>query len=115
MSFEITMQSIFIGSLEIRFYSLMILSGIMAGVIIGQREARRLGEDPAHIVNIAVVTGVAPTKGIALPLVSAGGTGWVMTAFCMGLLVSMAREQELATDDPRVESLVTPVVMRACR
>ena len=55
MSFDITMQSIFLGSLEIRFYSLMILSGIMAGVIIGQREARRFGEDPSHIVNIAVV------------------------------------------------------------
>ena len=55
MSFDITMQSIFLGSLEIRFYSLMILSGILAGVIIGQREARRLGEDPSHIVNIAVV------------------------------------------------------------
>jgi cell division protein FtsW len=41
------------------------------------------------LINIAVVTGVAPTKGIALPLVSAGGTGWVLTAFSLGLLVSM--------------------------
>ena len=41
------------------------------------------------LMNLAVVTGVVPPKGIALPLVSAGGTGWVLTAFCVGLLVSM--------------------------
>ncbi len=46
------------------------------------------------LVNMAVVTGLGPTKGIALPLVSAGGTGWVLTAFCLGLLVSAARDQE---------------------
>ena len=44
------------------------------------------------IINIAVVTGSGPTKGIALPLVSSGGTGWVLTAFCIGLLVSIERE-----------------------
>lgn len=44
------------------------------------------------MINIAVVTGSAPTKGIALPLLSSGGTGWVLTAFCIGLLVSMDRE-----------------------
>lgn len=43
------------------------------------------------MINIAVVTGSAPTKGIALPLLSSGGTGWVLTAFCIGLLVSMDR------------------------
>ena len=46
------------------------------------------------LINIAVVTGSAPTKGIALPLLSSGGTGWVLTAFCIGLLVSMDRELE---------------------
>ncbi len=43
------------------------------------------------LMNLAVVTGLAPTKGIALPLVSAGGTGWALTAFSIGLLVSMER------------------------
>ncbi len=45
-------------------------------------------------INIAVVSGVAPTKGIALPLLSHGGTGWVLTAFSLGLLVSMDRRRE---------------------
>ncbi len=50
------------------------------------------------LMNMAVVTGLAPTKGIALPLVSSGGTGWVLTAFSLGLLVSMGREAEQADD-----------------
>lgn len=44
------------------------------------------------VINLAVVTVVAPTKGIALPLVSAGGTGWVLTAAMLGLLASLDRE-----------------------
>lgn len=40
-------------------------------------------------INIAVVTVVVPTKGIALPLVSAGGTGWIMTAVAVGLLAAI--------------------------
>lgn len=43
------------------------------------------------IINIAVVTNVVPTKGIALPLLSSGGTGWILTAGCLGLLVNMDR------------------------
>ncbi|MEE8458854.1 MAG: putative peptidoglycan glycosyltransferase FtsW, partial [Phycisphaerales bacterium] len=43
------------------------------------------------LINMMVVTGLAPTKGIALPLISAGGTGWILTAFCVGLLVAMDR------------------------
>lgn len=42
-------------------------------------------------MNLAVVTGLAPTKGIALPLVSAGGTGWLLTSAALGLLVAMER------------------------
>ena len=43
-------------------------------------------------INLAVVTGMGPTKGIALPLVSAGGTGWILTAACLGLLVAIDRD-----------------------
>ncbi|QYU68042.1 FtsW/RodA/SpoVE family cell cycle protein [Leptolyngbya sp. 15MV] len=46
------------------------------------------------LINLAVVTGLGPTKGIALPLVSSGGTGWILTAFCLGLLVAMDRDAE---------------------
>jgi len=43
------------------------------------------------VINLAVVTGLGPTKGIALPLVSSGGTGWILTAFSLGLLVAIDR------------------------
>jgi cell division protein FtsW len=53
------------------------------------------------IINLAVVTAMAPTKGIALPLISAGGTGWLLTAFSLGLVVAIDRTQdrEVATRD----------------
>lgn len=49
------------------------------------------------IINLAVVTGLAPTKGIALPLLSSGGTGWILTAFSLGLLVAVDRSQDDAS------------------
>jgi cell division protein FtsW len=47
------------------------------------------------VMNLAVVTVVVPTKGIALPLVSAGGTGWVLTAFALGLVASLDNAKAL--------------------
>ncbi len=45
------------------------------------------------VINLAVVTGLAPTKGIALPLLSSGGTGWILTSFCLGLVIAVERTQ----------------------
>jgi cell division protein FtsW len=45
-------------------------------------------------INLFVVTAMAPTKGIALPLISHGGTGWILTAFSLGLVVAIDRTQE---------------------
>jgi len=42
-------------------------------------------------INIGVVTVVLPTKGIPLPLVSAGGTSMLITAAAVGILLSVAR------------------------
>jgi cell division protein FtsW len=46
------------------------------------------------LINIAVVLVCAPTKGISLPMVSAGGSGVVFLGMAMGLLISAAREPE---------------------
>jgi len=43
-------------------------------------------------MNIAVVAVVVPTKGIALPLVSAGGTSLIVAAAAIGLLAGLARQ-----------------------
>lgn len=42
-------------------------------------------------MNIAVVTASVPTKGIALPFVSAGGSGMLLLGAGVGLLASVAR------------------------
>lgn len=53
------------------------------------------------VINLMVVTGLAPTKGIALPLLSSGGTGWILTSFVLGLVISVDRTQaQPATQDP---------------
>ncbi len=55
--------------------------------------------------NIAVVTVMVPTKGIPLPLISAGGTGWVFTALALGLVSSLgvAQQHEEEAFDPLCE------------
>lgn len=42
-------------------------------------------------MNIAVVTVSVPTKGISLPLISAGGSGVVLYSIALGLLASVAK------------------------
>ena len=51
------------------------------------------------LINLFVVTGLAPTKGIALPLMSSGGTGWILTAASLGLLIAMDRAQGVSVSD----------------
>ena len=64
------------------------------------------------VINIAVVTVVVPTKGIALPLISAGGTGWIFTAFALGLVASLDnakhQPQTLSHRDPAAQPTDLP-------
>lgn len=43
------------------------------------------------MINLAVATVSVPTKGLSLPLVSAGGSGLVITCGALGLLLSITR------------------------
>jgi cell division protein FtsW len=57
-------------------------------------------------INIAVATVSVPTKGLSLPLVSAGGSGLVITCAALGLLRSITRfyhEAEPARDPAELE------------
>jgi cell division protein FtsW len=42
-------------------------------------------------INIAVATVSVPTKGLSLPLISAGGSGLIITCAALGLLYSVSR------------------------
>lgn len=43
-------------------------------------------------INIGVVTGCLPTKGLPLPLISFGGTSLMMTLFMIGVLLNIASQ-----------------------
>jgi len=44
------------------------------------------------MVNMTVVTGMAPTKGLPLPLVSAGGSSLLMNMIAMGILLNISQQ-----------------------
>jgi cell division protein FtsW len=48
------------------------------------------------LINIAVVTATAPTKGVSLPFISTGGSNLLMTFVCVGLLLNVARRTAAA-------------------
>ncbi len=58
------------------------------------------------LINIAVATVSVPTKGLPLPLVSAGGSGLVITCASLGLLRSVGRfDHDAAQEKPSSRAL----------
>jgi len=57
------------------------------------------------LINVAVSTVSMPTKGLSLPLVSAGGSGLVITSAALGLLYSVCRH---AHDEEMAEEQLQP-------
>ena len=43
------------------------------------------------VMNLAVVMGVAPPKGVPMPFLSYGGSNLVATLLCVGLLLNFSR------------------------
>lgn len=75
---------------------------VFRGIVIAMRCRNRFGSLLAAgisivfgfqvFVNIAVVTGLMPTTGQALPFISAGGTSLIVFLAAMGLLLSISRD-----------------------
>jgi cell division protein FtsW len=51
------------------------------------------------VINIAVATVSVPTKGLSLPLISAGGSGLIITCGALGLLYSVCRHGAEEAED----------------
>ncbi len=68
------------------------VSGILRLIVVGVVATFSI----QAVINLMVVTGLGPTKGIALPLMSNGGTGWIVTSVCLGFIVAIERTQEYA-------------------
>ena len=49
------------------------------------------------LLNLAVVTGVMPTTGLALPFFSAGGSAILMSAISCGILINLSRSGQTET------------------
>jgi len=65
------------------FYGVLLASGITLMLTI------------SVLLNVMVVTGMAPTKGLALPLVSYGGSSMLVTLASLGVLMNIGRYVEL--------------------
>ncbi len=46
------------------------------------------------MINISVVLDMGPTKGIPLPMISAGGSSLLSTLMCLGMLLSVSEHSE---------------------
>lgn len=111
---------------ELGFIGILVVIGLFAALsIFGFRLYMRLG-DPfsAYFVfgftslvtlqalfNIAVVSGSIPTKGIALPFISFGGSGLVTLLAGVGILLNIASRPELCEEPKKLMDLKPSVLL----
>lgn len=88
-----------IGALAVVALFLIILwRGVKIALSVGDPFSRNLALGITLLIcvqgaiNMGVVTGLLPTKGIALPLVSYGGSSLVITMGALGVLLNISRE-----------------------
>jgi cell division protein FtsW len=74
-------------------------SGSTFGFLLGSGITLMIGLQA--FINIGVVTGSLPNKGLPLPFVSYGGSNLLVMLGCVGILLSIARHAELS---PHAES-----------
>jgi len=96
------------------FGVLLVLGAFAALLVAGTRIARRAHSQFAALlafgmtallvvpalVNVAVVTGTVPTKGMALPLLSYGRTGVVMSFAALGVLLGIGMRDARSRSQP---------------
>ncbi len=93
---------------------------LVCGILIAMRAPDRLGRMLAFgmtlllvfqaVFNIGVVTGCLPTKGLALPLISYGGTNLITALFAVGTLINVGKHVDVFD-----ERMHTQVVRNAAK
>jgi phosphatidylglycerol---prolipoprotein diacylglyceryl transferase len=63
---DVSMQGIELGPLEIRFYALALITGVIAGALLARVEARRRGLDPDLIWDMTIIGVIAGIIGARL-------------------------------------------------
>lgn len=103
-------------------FGILVLCGLRIAMRAGDRFGVFLGVGLTlliglqALVNMGVVTGLLPSKGLPLPFISYGGSNLLLMMMCAGLLLSIARhaegwadEAEMAEpDDPDGHQILTP-------
>jgi len=86
-------------------FSLIAINGLRVAIAAGRRSrfafhlacGATLAVVFQAMVNIAVATGTAPTKGISLPFLSHGGSNLLVSLLAIGLIVNVGRSMEART------------------
>ncbi len=63
------------------------------------------------VLNLAVIMGAAPPKGVPMPLLSYGGSSLVATLLCLGLLMNFSRTAEKAPVLPKSAAKKSDIVI----
>ena len=95
---------------------LLFVAFFVCGMIIATHAPDRLGRLLAYgmtflvffqaVFNLGVVTGCLPTKGLALPFISYGGSNLITAMVAVGILFNIGRQIELPT--PRLKGSGMP-------
>jgi cell division protein FtsW len=101
---------------------LLFLGILYCGMIVSERAPDQFGRFLAFgatimltlqaSINVGVVTGLLPTKGLPLPFISYGGSSLVISLIFVGLVLSVARK---SADGPRVDRSGAAIKDRAHR
>ena len=83
----------------------LFITVFVCGIVISVKSCDRLGKFIAFgvsfliffqaLFNMGVVTGLLPTKGLALPFISYGGTNLMSAFISIGMLINVSRQSDL--------------------
>lgn len=95
----------FIAILAVIFgYIVILLTSVYISIMSKDRQGMLLGFGISSmitmqaLINIGVISGTFPTKGIPAPFISYGGSNLMMSIVCIGLLLSVAMDSGQSQD-----------------